>query len=44
METTIAAAPSGKRGRKSSVILTDRMCARPLYAQPKIAHNGWVIQ
>ncbi|WGR70184.1 MULTISPECIES: site-specific integrase [unclassified Bradyrhizobium] len=36
METTIAAAPSGKRGRKSSVILTDRMCEKRVTERTKI--------
>lgn len=36
METTIATAPSGKRGRKSSVILTDRMCEKRVTERTKI--------
>ncbi|MGO4513509.1 tyrosine-type recombinase/integrase, partial [Bradyrhizobium sp. 2TAF36] len=36
METTIAAAPLGKRGRKSSVILTDRMCEKRVTERTKI--------
>ncbi|WP_249143690.1 hypothetical protein [Bradyrhizobium liaoningense] len=36
MDTTIAAAPSGKRGRKSSVILIDRMCEKRVTKRTKI--------
>src|SRR5690242_21681603 len=35
MDTTIVAAPVGKRGRNSSVILTDRLCERRVAQRTK---------
>ena len=36
MDTSIVVAPAGKRGRKSSVILTDRMCDKSVAKSGKI--------